>query len=91
MGISKVTPVETDIELVARIVAACDIIENMPAIFVRVQQNLVRRCHACIKVGGRQFEHCCKMQNGMFALIGLCATHNLLSENAKITASNLLH
>ena len=26
-----------------------------------------------------------------FAPIGLCSTHNLLSENAKITASNLLH
>ena len=25
------------------------------------------------------------------ALIGFCGTHNLLSENAKITASNLLH
>ena len=50
------TPVETDLELVARIVAACDIIRNIPVIFVRVRQNLVRRCHACIEVGGRQFE-----------------------------------
>ena len=50
------TPVQTDIELVARIVAANDIIKNTSGIFVRVRQNLVRRCHVCIEVGGRQFE-----------------------------------
>ena len=33
------------------------VIQNTPGIFVRVQQNLVRRCHACIEVGGHQFEH----------------------------------
>ena len=32
------------------------VIQNTPGIFVRVRQNLVRRCHACIEVGGRQFE-----------------------------------
>ena len=60
MGISKFTcvndPVETDMELVARIVAAYDIIHNTSGIFVRVQQNLVRQCHFCIEVGGHQFE-----------------------------------
>ena len=52
------TPVETDKELVTRIVAAYDIrpIQNTSGIFVRVRQNLVRRCHFCIEVGGRQFE-----------------------------------
>ena len=50
------TPVETDIELVARIVAAYVIIQNTSGIFVRVRLNLVRRCHVCIEVGGRQFE-----------------------------------
>ena len=50
------TPVAMDMELVARIVAAYDIIQNPSGIFVRVQQNLVRRCHVCIEVGGRQFE-----------------------------------
>ena len=50
------TPVETHIELISRIVAACDVIENTPGIFVRVRQNLVRRCHACIEVGDSQFE-----------------------------------
>ena len=48
------TPVETDMELVTRIVAAYDIIQNTE-IFVRVRQNLVRRCHFCIEVGGSQF------------------------------------
>ena len=48
------TPVETDMELVTRIVAAYDIIQNTSGIFVR--QNLVRPCHVCIEVGSRQFE-----------------------------------
>ena len=48
--------VETGIELVARIIAAYDIIQNTPGIFIRVQQKLLRRCHVCIEVGGRQFE-----------------------------------
>ena len=51
------TPVETDMELVARIVAAYDIIQNTSGILVRVRQNLVRRCDFCIGIGGRQFEH----------------------------------
>ena len=50
------TPVEMDMELVARIVAAYDTIQNTSGKFVRVRQNLVRRCHVCIEVGGRQFE-----------------------------------
>ena len=50
------TPVETDMELVAKIVAAYDIIHNTAGIFVRVRQNIVRRCHFYIDVGGRQFE-----------------------------------
>ena len=48
--------VETGIELVARIVAANDIIHNTSGILVRMRQNLVRRCNACIEVDGRQFE-----------------------------------
>ena len=50
------TPVEWYMELVFRIVAAYDIIHNTSGIFVRVRQNVVRRCHFCIEVGGRQFE-----------------------------------
>ena len=47
--------VETGIELVAGIVAAYDIIQNTSVILVKVRQNLVRRCHVCIEVGGRHF------------------------------------
>ena len=50
------TSVETVMELVTRIVAAYDIIQNISGVFVRVRQNLVRRSHFCIEVGGRQFE-----------------------------------
>ena len=50
------TPIEMDMELVTRIAAAYDDIQNTSGIFVRVRQNLVRRCHVCIEVGGRQFE-----------------------------------
>ena len=30
--------------------------QNTPGIFVRVRQNFVRRCHACIEIDSRQFE-----------------------------------
>ena len=43
-------------ELVTRIVAAYDNIQNTSGIFNRVRQNLVRRCHFSIEVGGLQFE-----------------------------------
>ena len=36
------------------------IIQTTRGIFVRVRQNLVRRYHDCIKVGGRQFEQLLK-------------------------------
>ena len=50
------TPVEMDMELVTSIVAIYDVIQNTSGIFVRVWLNLLRRCHVCIEVGGRQFE-----------------------------------
>ena len=43
---------EPDIEIVARIVVTCDVIQNIPG----SAENLVRRYHACIEVGGRQFD-----------------------------------
>ena len=49
------TPVEMDMELVTRVVAAYGIIQITLGIFVGMRENLVRRCHACIEVGGRQF------------------------------------
>ena len=38
------TPVETDMELVARVVAACDVIRNTPGIFVRVRPMSSLHC-----------------------------------------------
>lgn len=45
-------------ELIARIVAGCDVIRNTTRIglFERVQQNLVGQCHACIEVDEHNFE-----------------------------------
>ena len=63
---------ETDIELVASIVAACDVFQNTPGIFVRVRQNLVWRCHASIEVGGLNLSNCYKMQNGMLIVSMYC-------------------
>lgn len=51
------TPVETDEELIARIMAASDAISTLPGVFERVRQSLQRRCTACIQAGGRTFEH----------------------------------
>ena len=50
------TPVQTEMELISRIVAACDVIQNTPGLFISVRQNLVRRWHSCIEIGGRLFE-----------------------------------
>ena len=50
------TQIQTDMELDAIIVAACDIIQNTSGIFVRLRKNLVRRCQFCTEVGGRQFK-----------------------------------
>ncbi|KAJ4441947.1 hypothetical protein ANN_11811 [Periplaneta americana] len=51
------TPVDTEDDLRARILAACDNVRTKPGLYQRIRQNLVRRCHACIKDGGRNFEH----------------------------------
>ena len=64
--------VETGIELVSRIIAAYDIIQNISVTFVRVRQNLVRRCHACIEVGGVNLSNCCKMQNDTLIVLIYC-------------------
>ena len=61
------TPVETDMELVASIVAAYDIIQN-----TSVRQNLVRRYDVCIEVGGVNLSNCCKMQNGTLIVSMYC-------------------
>lgn len=50
------TVVETEEDLVARITVAADAIADMPGIFERTRQSMVRRCTACIQANGRAFE-----------------------------------
>ena len=49
-------PVETAEDLAARILAACETVQNTSGIFERVRQKKVRRCSACSEDGGRPFE-----------------------------------
>ncbi|KAJ4440969.1 hypothetical protein ANN_10818 [Periplaneta americana] len=51
------TPVDTEEDFRARILAACDSVRTIPGLFQRIPQNLVRRCHVCIEAEGRNFEH----------------------------------
>lgn len=51
------TPVETVEELTARILAACEEVQQTPGIFGAVRRNLLRRCASCVEAGGRHFEH----------------------------------
>lgn len=51
------SPIDSEEELVARIIAACGSIGESPFIFDRVRQSLIRRCELCIDVRGGQFEH----------------------------------
>ena len=39
-------PVGTEEDLVARILAACEPVQNMPGIFDTLLQNMVQRCYA---------------------------------------------
>ena len=51
------TPVESEMDLTARIaVAAGDIAENQQMLS-RVTQSFQRRCQVCTEVNGRHFEH----------------------------------
>ena len=50
------TGVETEEDLVARIIVAAGTIADMPGIFERTRQSVVRRCTACIQANGRAFE-----------------------------------
>lgn len=50
------TPVETEMDLVGRIVAAAGCIADDPGVFDRVQESILRRYQKCIDVQGRHFE-----------------------------------
>ena len=50
------TPVESEMDLIGRVVAAAgDVADDQPMLS-RVQQSFVRRCQLCIDTGGRHFE-----------------------------------
>lgn len=50
-------PVESEEDLVARIVEASETIRQTPGIFQRTRESLLRRSDFCRNVGGRNFEH----------------------------------
>ena len=50
------TPVESEEDLLARIMAAAQEIQETPGIFERVYENMLRRCNVCIELGGRHIE-----------------------------------
>lgn len=51
------TPVESDMDLMARIVAASGVVADTPGILANVRRSMRRRCAACITSAGRNFEH----------------------------------
>ena len=50
------TPVESEEDLVGRIVDSAGIISEMPNVFEDVWRSLDERCAKCIKVNGANFE-----------------------------------
>lgn len=50
------TPVQNEMDLIARIVAAADNLRTMPGVFQRMRISGRRRCGICIDHGGRNFE-----------------------------------
>ena len=50
------TPVESEEDLVARIVVAAGAINDTPGVFAHVRQNMIRRCQLCLNVNGGIFE-----------------------------------
>ena len=52
-----VTPVNSELDLVARIVCAAVDIQQSAGIFQSVRQSMVRRCNACFASNGSNIEH----------------------------------
>ena len=50
------TPVESAEDLVARVSAAAGTIGDMPEVFARTRQSVLRRCHLCLEVNGGHFQ-----------------------------------
>jgi len=50
------SPVDSEEDLIARIVELAATIRQHPGIFEDIRQILLRRCRLCIEIGGRKFE-----------------------------------
>jgi len=50
------TPIQSEEDLMGRIVEASERIRETPGVFARVRQSLERRLNACIETNGRHFE-----------------------------------
>lgn len=50
------TPIVTQEDLLARVMAACTHVQHIPGIFSRVRASMNRRCKLCIEVNGHHFE-----------------------------------
>ena len=51
------TNIDSEEDLVARIVSAAAEVRETPGIFGRVRQSMARRCTVCMDVKGRVFQH----------------------------------
>jgi len=51
------SPVDSEEDLIARIVEAATTIRQHPGIFEGTRQILLPHCQLCIEVGGHKFEH----------------------------------
>ena len=50
------TPVESEMDLIARVAVAAGNVAQDRRMLSRVQQSFQRRCKVCIEAGGRHFE-----------------------------------
>ena len=56
-ALNYTSPVDSEKDLLARIVESTAIIRQQPGIFDRTRQSMLLRRRLCIEVGGRTFEH----------------------------------
>jgi hypothetical protein len=55
-ALTYTSPVDSEVDLIARIAEAAATIRQQPDIFERTRQTLLRRFRLCIEVGGHMFE-----------------------------------
>ena len=56
------TPVESEMDLIARVAVTADDVAQDRRMLSRVQQSFQRRCQVCIEAGGRHFEQLFKYE-----------------------------